>query len=70
VDGRLPDNLPDDCPKIILGLDFYSLALYSFYYNDNEEKDGLIVDKDFDMNKILADKKNLNNPKTEQYILE
>jgi len=61
AEGRLPENIPDDCPKLILGLDFYSLALYSFYYNSNEEKDGLLVDADFDIKKIIAGKKNLNN---------
>jgi hypothetical protein len=55
-DSRLPENIPEDCPKIVLGGDFYSLALYAFYFNDNEEKDGLQLDTDFDINKIVKQK--------------
>lgn len=46
----------EGCPTVHLGADFYSLALYTFYFSSQEEKTDDQIVTDFDIKKILDDK--------------
>ena len=46
----------EGCPTVQLGMDFYSLALYTFYFASQEEKTDDQIVTDFDIKKMLTDK--------------